>query len=302
MATTPWYGRDTQLTVRMGLTLFLLFVLYTAFLAVLWFATGSAALLVLVGAGFVLFQYFASDRLVLLSTGARVIDDQSQPDLHRIVQRLAQLADLPTPKLALMQTHVPNAFATGRSPKHAIIAVTSGLLQMLEPAELEAVLGHEMSHIKNRDMMVLTYASLLASVAAFIVQIGMWTGFGGSMRGRRGGNNSVAMVFLASAVVWAVSFFLLRLLSRYREYAADRGSVLLTGSPAVMRSALIKVSGTASRIPSADLRTAQTMNAFFIVPIGAKSSFGELFQTHPTLEHRLARLEEMERGMNAGRH
>jgi heat shock protein HtpX len=298
VAKTKWYGRDTQLTVRMGLTLFLLFVLYTAFLAVLWFATGSAALLVLVGAGFVLFQYFASDKLVLLSTGASIIDDQSEPDLHRIVQRLAQLADLPTPRLALMQTNVPNAFATGRSPKHAVIAVTSGLLRMLEPAELESVLGHEMTHIKNRDMMVLTYASLLASVAAFIVQVGMWTGFGGA-RGRRGGNNSVALVFLASAVVWAVSFFLLRLLSRYREYAADRGSVLLTGSPAVMRSALIKVSGSASRIPSQDLRTAQTMNAFFIVPIGVKSTFGEIFQTHPTLEHRLARLEEMERNMNA---
>jgi heat shock protein HtpX len=297
VAKTKWYGRDTQLTVRMGLTLFLLFVLYTAFLAVLWFATGSAALLVLVGAGFVLFQYFASDKLVLLSTGASIIDDQSEPDLHRIVQRLAQLADLPTPRLALMQTNVPNAFATGRSPKHAVIAVTSGLLRMLEPAELESVLGHEMTHIKNRDMMVLTYASLLASVAAFIVQVGMWTGFGG--RGRRGGNNSIALVFLASGVVWVVSFFLLRLLSRYREYAADRGSVLLTGSPAVMRSALIKVSGSASRIPSQDLRTAQTMNAFFIVPIGVKSAFGEIFQTHPTLEHRLARLEEMERNMNA---
>jgi heat shock protein HtpX len=297
VAKTKWYGRDTQLTVRMGLTLFLLFVLYTAFLAVLWFATGSAALLVLVGAGFVLFQYFASDKLVLLSTGASIIDDQSEPDLHRIVQRLAQLADLPTPRLALMQTNVPNAFATGRSPKHAVIAVTSGLLRMLEPAELESVLGHEMTHIKNRDMMVLTYASLLASVAAFIVQVGMWTGFGG--RGRRGGNNSIALVFLASGVVWVVSFFLLRLLSRYREYAADRGSVLLTGSPAVMRSALIKVSGSASRIPSQDLRTAQTMNAFFIVPIGVKSAFGEIFQTHPTLEHRLARLEELERNMNA---
>jgi heat shock protein HtpX len=251
----------------------------------------------LVGAGFVLFQYFASDKLVLLSTGASIIDDQSEPDLHRIVQRLAQLADLPTPRLALMQTNVPNAFATGRSPKHAVIAVTSGLLRMLEPAELESVLGHEMTHIKNRDMMVLTYASLLASVAAFIVQVGMWTGFGG--RGRRGGNNSIALVFLASGVVWVVSFFLLRLLSRYREYAADRGSVLLTGSPAVMRSALIKVSGSASRIPSQDLRTAQTMNAFFIVPIGVKSAFGEIFQTHPTLEHRLARLEELERNMNA---
>lgn len=296
MAGKRWYGRDTQLTLRMAFTLFLLALLYTAFLVVLWRVTGSFALLAIVGAGLVLFQYFGSDKLVLLSTGARVVSPQEEPTVHRIIQQLAQMADLPTPRVAMMETHVPNAFATGRSPKHAIVAVTRGLVQMLEPAELEAVLAHEMSHIKNRDMMVLTYASLFASVASFIVQIGMWTGFGiGDRRDRD--NNSAAVVFLVSAAVWVISFFLLRALSRYREYAADRGSVLLTGSPATMRSALLKVSGTIQRIPNNDLRTAQSMNAFFIIPNG-KESLGELFSTHPTLAHRLARLEEMERNID----
>lgn len=296
MAGKRWYGRDTQLTLRMGFTLFLLALLYTVFLGVLWRATGSFVLLVVVGAGLVLFQYFASDKLVLLSTGAREVSQQEAPELHRIIERLAQIADLPKPRVALIDTQVPNAFATGRSPKHAAIVATRGLIALLEPAELESVLAHEMSHIKNRDMMVLTYASLFASVASFIVQIGMWTGFGMGERDDRD-NNGAAVVFLVSAVVWAISFFLLRALSRYREYAADRGSVLITGSPAAMRSALIKVSGTMQRIPNTDLRTAQSMNAFFIVP-QVKQAVGEIFSTHPSLEHRLARLEAMERTMN----
>jgi len=248
------------------------------------------------GAAMVLFQYFASDKLVLLSTGAHEVTPQQEPELYRIITRLSQLADLPTPRVAIMETMVPNAFATGRSPKHAVIAVTRGITQLLDPQELESVLGHEMSHIKNRDMMVLTYASLFASVASFIVQIGAWTGFGMGDRDDRNGN-SAAVIFLVSAAVWAISFFLLRALSRYREYSADRGSVLLTGSPATMRSALLKVSGTMQRIPNADLRTAQSMNAFFIVP-QVKSVTVELFSTHPTLEHRLARLEAMEQNMN----
>jgi heat shock protein HtpX len=296
MAGKRWYGRDTQLTLRMGFTLFLLALLYSVFLAVLWKATGSGVLLVVVGAGLVLFQYFGSDKLVLLTTGAHEVSPQQLPEVHRIVERLAQLADLPKPRVALIDTPVPNAFATGRSPKHAVVAVTRGLLNLLEPAELESVLAHEMSHIKNRDMMVLTYASLFASVASFIVQIGMWTGFGiGDRRDRD--SNGAAVVFLVSAAVWVISFFLLRALSRYREYAADRGSVLLTGAPATMRSALLKVSGTIQRIPNSDLRASQQMNAFFIVP-QVKQSLGEIFSTHPSLEHRLARLEAMERGMN----
>lgn len=296
MASKRWYGRDTQLTLRMGFTLFLLALLYAAFLAILWKATGSGILLVVVGAGLVLFQYYASDKLVLLSTGARIVSAQEAPELHRIIERLAQIADVPKPGVAIIESHVPNAFATGRSPKHAVIAVTRGITQLLEPAELESVLAHEMSHIKNRDMMVLTYASLFASVASFIVQIGMWTGFGFGNRDDRD-NNGAAVVFLVSALVWVISFFLLRALSRYREYAADRGSVLITGSPATMRSALLKVSGTMQRIPNTDLRASQAMNAFFIVP-QVKESLGEVFSTHPSLEHRLARLEAMERNMN----
>lgn len=299
MTSRRWYGRDTQLTVRMGCTLFLLAVLYTAFLAVLWRLTGSAVLLVAVGAALVLVQYFASDKLVLLSTHARLIGEGDEPALHRIVERLAQLADLPTPRLALMETPAPNSFATGRSPKRATVAVTRGLLSVLEPAELEAVLAHEISHIKNRDMMVLTYASLLASVAALIVEIGIWTGFGFGIRRGRGGGNAALTIVLVSAAVWLISFVLIRALSRYREYAADRGSVVLTGSAAAMRSALVKVSGVNGRIPTKDLRTAQAMSAFFIVAPASKRAFGELLATHPTLEHRLARLEAMEHAMNA---
>jgi len=280
--------------------LFLLALLYSVFLAVLWKYTGSLVLLVVVGAGMVLFQYYVSEKLVLLSTGAREVSASEEPALHAIVERLAQIADLPKPRVAIMEVGTPNAFATGRSPKHAVIAVTRGLLRLLEPQELEAVLGHEMTHIKNRDMMVLTYASLFASVASFIVQIGMWTGFGIGEDDRDNNNGAAVVVFLVSAAVWAISFFLLRSLSRYREYAADRGSVLLTGSPSTMRSALLKVSGTIQRIPNSDLRAAQSMNAFFIVP-NVKQSVGELFGTHPSLEHRLARLEAMERNMNAAR-
>ncbi|MGH2411304.1 MAG: zinc metalloprotease HtpX [Chloroflexota bacterium] len=299
MAGKRWYGRDTQLTLRMAFTLFLLALLYSVFLGVLWKYTGSLVLLVVVGAGMVLFQYFVSEKLVLLSTGAREVSAAEEPGLHAIIERLAQIADLPKPRVAIMEVGTPNAFATGRSPKHAVIAVTRGLLRLLEPQELESVLGHEMTHIKNRDMMVLTYASLFASVASFIVQIGMWTGFGMG-EDDRDNNGAAVVVFLVSAAVWAISFFLLRSLSRYREYAADRGSVLLTGSPSTMRSALLKVSGTIQRIPNSDLRAAQSMNAFFIVP-NVKQSVGELFGTHPSLEHRLARLEAMERNMNAAR-
>ncbi len=295
MATRRWYGRDTQLALRMGFTLFLLALLYALFLGVLWYATGSGVLLVLTGAAVLLVHYYAADKLVLLTTRARMIGEQEEPDLHRVVLRLAQMAGLPMPRLAIMETSAPNAFATGRSPKHAVVAVSRGLLQLLDPAELEAVLAHELSHITNRDMQVLTYASLLASVASFIVQIGMWTGLGFGGRGGRGRNSTAAMVFLVSALVWVVSFFLLRALSRYREYAADRGAVLLTGAPATLRSALIKVSGSMQRIPTRDLRTAQAMNAFFIVPPGRTNKLGELFQTHPTLAHRLAHLEAMSR-------
>ena len=292
MTSTRWYGRDTQLTLRIGATLFLLAALYAAFLGVLWYLCGSAILLVAAFVALLLIQFYASDVLVLRTTHARLLTDDEEPELRRIVLRLAQMANVGVPRLAVIETHVPNAFAVGRSPKRAVIAVSRGLLQTLEPAELEAVLAHELSHILNRDMIVMTYASLLASVAAFAVHWGRWLRFAG----RR---NPLAVVFLVSLVVWVVSFFLLRALSRYREYAADRGAVILTGSPATMRSALIKVSDVIQRIPTRDLRTAQPLNAFYIISQSKRSRLGELFGTHPSLEHRLARLEAMQRSLEA---
>ncbi len=295
MTSTRWYGRDTQLTLRIGATLFLLAALYAVFLVVLWNLCGSAILLVAAGVGLLLIQFYASDVLVLRTTHARLLNDDEEPELRRIVLRLAQMANVGVPRLAVIETRVPNAFAVGRSPKRAVIAVSRGLLQTLEPAELEAVLAHELSHILNRDMMVMTYASLLASVAAFMVHWGRWLRFGG----RGGSRNPLAVVFLISLAVWLISFFLLRALSRYREYAADRGAVILTGTPANMRSALIKVNDVIQHIPTRDLRTAQPLHAFYIVSQSKRSRMGELFGTHPSIEHRLARLEAMQRSLEA---
>jgi heat shock protein HtpX len=295
IARRKWYGRDSGLTLRMGFTLFLLAALYLAFIAFLLHTTGSLLIVGLFGVGFALFQYFASDKLVLLSTGAHEVSAAQAPEVHRIVERLCQLADLPKPRIALMDTPMPNAFATGRSPKNATICVTTGLMRTLDGPEVEAVLGHELSHVKNRDMMVITFASLFATMASYIVQMGMWFGFGG--RGRR--DNSIAMAYLVALVVWALSFLLLRALSRYREYAADRGAAILTGAPSQLASALLKIEGNMRRIPNQDLRQAQTMNAFYIMPAVGRDAIAELFSTHPTLEHRLARLRALEQNMEA---
>ena len=298
-----WYGRDTGLTLRMGFTLFLLAALYLGFMAFLLHATRSLFVVGLFGVGMALFQYFASDKLVLLSTGAREVSAAEAPELHGMVERLCQLADLPKPRVALMDTPMPNAFATGRSPKQATVCVTTGLLQTLDRAELEAVMSHELSHVKNRDMMVITFASLFATMASFIVQTGMWFGFGGygNDRDDRDGGNAVILAYLVSLVVWVISFFLLRALSRYREYAADRGAAILTGAPSQLASALLKIEQAMGmrRIPTQDLRQAQTMSAFFIMPAGGREAIAELFSTHPTLEHRLARLRALEQGMEA---
>ncbi len=243
-----------------------------------------------------LFQYFASDKLVLLSAGAREVSALEAPELHGIVERLCQLADLPKPRIAMMDTSMPNAFATGRSPSKATICVTTGLMRTLDKPEIEAVLGHELAHVKNRDMTVITFASLFATMAAYILQVGMWFGFGGDQRDRRDGN-AIILVYLVSLVVWAVSFMLLRALSRYREYAADRGSAILTGAPSHLASALLKIEGNMRRIPTQDLRQAQTMSAFYIMPAVGRDAIAELFSTHPSLEHRLARLRAMEQNM-----
>ncbi|WP_258360057.1 zinc metalloprotease HtpX [Moorella sulfitireducens (nom. illeg.)] len=289
-------GSDAGLTARMFLTMFLLAAVYLFFLAVLWQAGVSYTGIILFVGIMLAVQYYFSDRMVLWSMGAREVSPAEAPELHALVERLAALADLPKPRVAIVPTSMPNAFATGRSPKHAVVAVTTGIMQRLTTAELEAVLGHELSHIKNRDMTVLTLASFFATVASFIMQHFFY--WGGAFGGRdREGRNNAMVVYLASLVVWVISFFLIRALSRYREFAADRGAAILTGSPGQLASALVKISGSMARIPDRDLRQAEAFNAFFIIPALSGNSLMELLSTHPSLERRLAYLRKLEREM-----
>jgi heat shock protein HtpX len=300
-------GSDFGLTLRIGLTLFLLAVVYLCLVGVLLlFHTDLATIVVLV-AVLLVAQYYFSDKLVLSSLKAQLVTPQQYPQLHDIVGRLAQLTGMPMPKVAVIRSQVPNALATGRNPKNAVIAVTTGILNQLEPQELEAVLAHEFSHIIHRDVKVMLMAGFFATVASLIVQSGLWFGmfggfggYGGGMgRGRGGGRDQgegMIVIILVAAVVWAVSFVLIRALSRYREYAADRGSAIITQNPSQLASALQKISGTMPRIPDRDLRQVQAANAFMIFPAvrSGKGSLAELFSTHPSLEHRLAKLREFE--------
>jgi heat shock protein HtpX len=297
------FGRDRGLQGRMLLTMFLLGLVYVVLIGALIASGAGGVTIAIVAVALFGFQLFASDKLALATMGARVVTPQEAPELHAIVERLCIQADLPKPRVAIMDANMPNAFATGRSQKSATICATSGLLRMLEPAELEGVIGHELTHVINRDVMVMTIASFFAMVSAVIIRFGFFFGmfggggFGGGGRGGRGGQNeeeAVLVVILVSAVVYAISFVLLRALSRYREYAADRGSAILTGRPSALASALIKISGTIERIPSNDLRSAEGMSAFFIVPARAKNSLMNIFADHPPLEKRLAALERLE--------
>lgn len=294
-------GSDAGLTARMFLTMFLLAALYLFFLAVLWQAGVSYTGIIVFVAIMLGVQYYFSDRMVLWSMGAKEVSPREAPELHALVERLAALADLPKPRVAIVPTPMPNAFATGRNPANAVVAVTTGLMERLTPSELEAVLGHELTHVKNRDMTVLTLASFFATVASFIVQnFFYWGGAFGGGRDRDERNN-IMLVYLASLVVWLVSYFLIRALSRYREFAADRGSAILTGSPGQLASALVKISGSMARIPTRDLRQAEAFNAFFIIPALNGNSIMELFSTHPSLERRLAYLRRLEQKMEERR-
>ena len=291
------FGRDTGLQARMVLTLFLLGLVYALLIGVL-IAVGVGGITIFIIAG-VLFslQLFTSDKIALAAAGAHEVSVDEAPQLHAIIERLCVQADLPKPRVAIAETPVPNAFAMGRSPKSATVCATRGLLGLLEPAELEGVLAHEITHVVNRDVMVMTLASFFATIAGFIAQWGFLFGGGfGGGRGRGGGNEEedLMLVILVSVVVYALSFLLLRALSRYREFAADRGSAVLTGRPSALASALLKISGTIERVPDRDLRQVQGLSAFFIVPARTKKSLMNIFSDHPPLEQRLAALSRLE--------
>ncbi len=293
---TRWYGRDTGLTARMFLTMFLLAAVYLGFLALLWwvgvgFVPLAVIAVVLVGA-----QYYLSDQLALRSVGARVVSPAEAPELHGIVERLSALADIPRPRVAIVDSNVPNAFATGRNQRNSVVAVTTGLLERLDRPELEAVIAHELTHVKNRDVAVITIASFLSTVAFFIMRGAMFGGYGYG-RGRGRGGEAIILVYLSALATWAVSFLLIRALSRYREYAADRGSAIITGAPSQLASALLRISDTMQRIPDRDLREVEGMNAFFIVPAISRASLAELFSTHPSVQSRVERLNRMQREM-----
>jgi heat shock protein HtpX len=291
MARNTSFGRDTGLQVRMTLTLFLLGLVYAVLVGVV-FASGYTFLLVLVG-GMFLLQIFASDKLALHAMGAREVSPQEAPQLHAMVERLCVQADLPKPRIAVANTRMPNAFAIGRSPKKATVCATTGIMELLSPAELEGVMAHELTHVQNRDVMVMTIASFFATVAAYIVQFGFFFG-GGGMGDSDEDGPGVLVVILVSVVVYIVSFLLLQALSRYREFAADRGAAVITGRPSALSSALMKISGRMDQIPSRDLRAAEELAAFYIFPPHAKQSLMNLFSTHPPIEKRIAALSRFE--------
>ncbi len=288
------FGRDSGLSARMFLTMFLLGALYVGFFVVIVsvLKVGIVPMIVIMG-GLAFLQYYTSDKIALAASGAKVVGPDEAPQLHAMVERLCAMADLPKPRVAIIPTDMPNAFATGRSPKHAAVAVTEGLWRRLEPREVEGVLAHELSHIANRDVAVMTIASFFSMLAAFLMRMGMFAGMFGGGRNRDGGAPAILIMLVVSLVTYVISYVLILMISRYREYAADRGAALITGAPEQLMSALQKIASDMTRIPQRDLRQVEGMNAFFIIPTSVKSTFGELFLTHPPLEKRLARLAEI---------
>jgi heat shock protein HtpX len=297
------YGRDAGLTLRMFLTSSLLGLLYVAFALVLFYVFNAGLVLMLVIViGLAVFQYYTSDKLALRASGAKVVGPEEAPQLHAMVERLAAVAELQKPRVAIVDTDVPNAFATGRNQKHAVVAVTRGLWERLDEREIEGVLAHELTHIANRDVLVMTVASFFAMLAALLTRFGLYAGmFGGFGGGNRDSNNNSVPIWLivivVSFVTYILSWVLIRTISRYREYAADRGSALITGAPEYLMSALQKISSQMTLIPQRDLREVEGMNAFFIIPARVKEGVSELFMDHPPLEKRLAALERIAREM-----
>ena len=291
------FGRDTGLQVRMATVMFLLGALYVAFVGVLLTSGVDGTVVIVIAGGLALFQVFASDKLALRAMGAREVTPAEAPELHAMIDRLCLQADLPKPKVAVADNAMPNAFALGRSPKSATVCATTGIMEILTPAELEGVMAHELAHVANRDVMVMTIASFFATIAAYIVQFGFFFGGGSSDDDEGGGFLPILLVALG---VYAISFFLMRTLSRYREFAADRGAAVITGRPSALSSALMKISGRMELIPQRDLRAADQLSAFYIFPPGAGKAMASLFATHPPMEARIAALQRLEAQLQSG--
>jgi heat shock protein HtpX len=290
------FPADLGLSSRMLLTMFLLGLLYVVFVAVLVALKIPLVLVLLIAGGFLFIQYFFSDRIALYAMRGQEVSPQQAPELHQMIDRLCALADMPKPRVAIADSDMPNAFATGRNQQHAVVCVTTGILRRLSEPELEAVLSHELSHVAHRDVAVMTLASFFAMVAGIVVQWGPFLGGGfGGDRDRNGGAAGFVVVLVVAILVYVLSFILINALSRYREFAADRGASILTKSPSSLASALLKISGSMGRIPQRDLRMAEGLNQFFIIPMHLKGGASGLFSTHPPLEARLEQLRRLER-------
>jgi heat shock protein HtpX len=297
-----WQKRDTGLTLRMVISFAILTLLYLIFLSVLAYLGIGFIPIIIIASGMILAQWYFSDKIVMWSSGAKLVSKEQYPQLHELIERIVARNNLPKPRIAVMNKNMPNAFATGRGQKSSVVAVTTGLLDILDTEELEGVVAHELTHIRNRDALVLTLASLFSTVAWYLMQFGFYGGLyggGGGYGGRdRNSGGAMLIILLVAMLTWVVSFLIIRAISRYREFAADRGSAQMTGKPVKLANALMKISGTMRRIPTKDLREVEGLNAFFIVPALSGSTIGNLFSTHPPVEKRVQKLMEMEASMS----
>lgn len=297
-----WQKRDAGLTIRMIFSFAILTLLYLIFLSVLAYLGIGFIPIIIIASGMILAQWYFSDKIVMWSSGAKLVSKEQYPQLHELIERIVARNNLPKPRIAVINKNMPNAFATGRGQKSSVVAVTTGLLDILDTEELEGVVAHELTHIRNRDALVLTLASLFSTVAWYLMQFGFYGGLygGGDGYGGRDRNSGGAMliILLVAMLTWVVSFLIIRAISRYREFAADRGSAQMTGKPVKLANALMKISGTMRRIPTKDLREVEGLNAFFIVPALSGSTIGNLFSTHPPVEKRVQKLMEMEASMS----
>jgi heat shock protein HtpX len=289
------WKRDSGLTARMTLSFIILGILYVVFLSILHYLGVGYIPLAFIAGVMIMAQWYFSDKIVLWTSGAKIVSKEEYPQLHNIVEKLVNKNGIPKPKVAVVNSGVPNAFATGKSPRSSLIAVTTGILGLLDDEELEAVIGHELTHVRNRDVLVLTLASVFSTLAWYLAQFSF---FGGFQSRNRDSGNATVIVILVAIVTWVVSFLIIRAISRYREYSADRGGAIMTGRPDKLADALMKISGKMNKIPPNELQKVQKLNAFFIIPALSGSSIANLFSTHPPVEKRVQKLKEMMTGVD----